>query len=59
MAVILGNLPMMDRNLGAAAGYITLPPDELEKSKTNGFIINGAGKILSEGVTPMLISRKF
>ena len=32
-----GNLPMMDRNLGAAAGYITLPPDELEKSKTNGF----------------------
>ncbi|MBC5644636.1 DUF4906 domain-containing protein [Parabacteroides sp. BX2] len=33
----IGNLPMMDRNLGAAAGYITLPPDELEKSKTNGF----------------------
>lgn len=30
-------LPMMDRNLGAAAGYIDFPPNELEKSKTNGF----------------------
>ena len=30
-------LPMMDRNLGAMAGYIDFPPDELEKSKTNGF----------------------
>ena len=31
------NFPMMDRNLGASAGYIELPPDDLEKSKTNGF----------------------
>ncbi|MCD8270441.1 MAG: DUF4906 domain-containing protein [Parabacteroides sp.] len=31
------NLPMMDRNLGAMAGYIDFPPDDLEKSKTNGF----------------------
>ena len=30
-------LPMMDRNLGAIAGYIDFPPNELEKSKTNGF----------------------
>ena len=30
-------LPMMDRNMGAVAGYIDFPPNELEKSKTNGF----------------------
>ena len=30
-------LPMMDRNLGAMAGYITVPESELERSKTNGF----------------------
>lgn len=29
--------PMMDRNLGAKAGYTDVPPSELEKSKTNGF----------------------
>lgn len=31
------NLPMMDRNLGAIAGYTDFPPNELEKTKTNGF----------------------
>ena len=30
-------LPMMDRNLGAMTGYITVPPTPLEMSKTNGF----------------------
>ena len=30
-------LPMMDRNLGAMAGYTTVPPDPLEISKTNGY----------------------
>lgn len=30
-------LPMMDRNLGAMAGYITVPPTPIEKSKTNGY----------------------
>lgn len=30
-------LPMMDRNLGAMAGYTTIPPNPLEMSKTNGF----------------------
>ena len=29
--------PMMDRNLGAKAGYTDVPPSEIEKSKTNGF----------------------
>ncbi|MCD8270439.1 MAG: DUF4906 domain-containing protein [Parabacteroides sp.] len=31
-------LPMMDRNLGAQAGYNTVPPSALEKAKTNGFL---------------------
>ncbi|WP_455640310.1 DUF4906 domain-containing protein [Parabacteroides sp.] len=31
-------LPMMDRNLGAQAGYTTVPPSALEKAKTNGFL---------------------
>ena len=30
-------LPMMDRNLGAVAGYTTIPSSPLEISKTNGF----------------------
>ena len=30
-------LPMMDRNLGAMAGYTEVPPNPLEKSKTHGF----------------------
>ena len=30
-------LPMMDRNLGAMAGYTDAPPNPLEKSKTHGF----------------------
>ena len=30
-------LPMMDRNLGAMAGYTTVPPNPLEISKTNGY----------------------
>lgn len=30
-------LPMMDRNLGAMAGYVIVPPDETEKFKTHGF----------------------
>lgn len=30
-------LPMMDRNLGAMAGYVTVPTTQIEKSKTNGF----------------------
>ena len=30
-------LPMMDRNLGAVAGYTTIPSNPLEISKTNGF----------------------
>ena len=30
-------LPMMDRNLGAMAGYTETPPSALEKSKTHGF----------------------
>ena len=29
--------PMMDRNLGAMAGYTIAPSDKLERSKTNGF----------------------
>lgn len=29
--------PMMDRNLGAKAGYTDIPDGNLEKSKTNGF----------------------
>ncbi|MDB9151831.1 fimbrillin family protein [Parabacteroides distasonis] len=29
--------PMMDRNLGAMAGYTVVPPTLLERSKTNGF----------------------
>ena len=29
--------PMMDRNLGAVAGYDTVPSTPIEKSKTNGF----------------------
>ena len=29
--------PMMDRNLGAMAGYVSVPESELERSKTNGF----------------------
>lgn len=29
--------PIMDRNLGAMAGYTSVPPSELEKSKTHGF----------------------
>ena len=33
-----GQLPMMDRNLGAMAGYINeVPATPLDKSKTNGF----------------------
>lgn len=31
-------LPMMDRNLGAIAGYTTVPATELERSKANGFL---------------------
>ncbi|MEY8612443.1 DUF4906 domain-containing protein [Parabacteroides segnis] len=30
-------LPMMDRNLGAMTGYTTVPPNQLEISKTNGY----------------------
>ena len=30
-------LPMMDRNLGAMAGYTEVPTTELERSKANGF----------------------
>ena len=30
-------LPMMDRNLGAMAGYIVPPSSALERAKTNGF----------------------
>ena len=30
-------LPMMDRNLGAIAGYTDVPKTELERSKANGF----------------------
>ena len=33
----INSRPMMDRNLGAVAGYTNLPPNDLEKSKTNGF----------------------
>ena len=29
--------PMMDRNLGAMAGYIDIPKDEVDRSKANGF----------------------
>ena len=29
--------PIMDRNLGAITGYMTIPPNPLEMSKTNGF----------------------
>ena len=32
-----GQLPMMDRNLGAIAGYTDVPPSALEMSKTHGF----------------------
>ncbi len=33
-----GQLPMMDRNLGAMAGYVNeIPASPLDKSKTNGF----------------------
>lgn len=31
-------LPMMDRNLGAVAGYDTVPNKELERSKANGLM---------------------
>ena len=31
-------LPMMDRNLGAVAGYAKVPETELERSKANGFM---------------------
>ncbi|MGH6551362.1 DUF4906 domain-containing protein [Bacteroides hominis] len=30
-------LPMMDRNLGAMAGYAGVPPSDVEKFKTHGF----------------------
>ncbi len=30
-------LPMMDRNLGAMAGYTGVPPSDVEKFKTHGF----------------------
>ena len=29
--------PMMDRNLGAMAGYTGVPPSDVEKFKTHGF----------------------
>lgn len=32
-----GQYPLMDRNLGAMAGYVNVPENELQKSKTNGF----------------------
>ncbi|WFE83766.1 DUF4906 domain-containing protein [Parabacteroides chongii] len=31
-------LPMMDRNLGAVAGYLTVPQLEQDRSKANGFM---------------------
>lgn len=31
-------LPMMDRNLGAMAGYSTVPEREIDRSKANGFM---------------------
>lgn len=32
-----GQLPMMDRSLGAMTGYITFPPDQTERFRTHGF----------------------
>ena len=37
-------LPMMDRNLGAVAGYDTVPNKELERSKANGLMYQWAGR---------------
>jgi len=31
-------LPMMDRNLGAVAGYVNVPKEELDRSKANGLM---------------------
>lgn len=33
-----GQYPIMDRNLGAVAGYTVVPKDELDRSKANGFM---------------------
>lgn len=32
-----GQLPMMDRNLGAMTGYVAFPPDQTERFRTHGF----------------------
>ena len=32
-----GQLPMMDRNLGAMTGYVKFPPDQTERFRTHGF----------------------
>lgn len=47
--------PMMDRNLGALAGYVAVPTgndSELEKSKANGLHYQWGGKTRSRGVLP-------
>ena len=35
---LTSQLPMMDRNLGAVAGYNNIPESELDRSKANGFL---------------------
>ena len=37
-------LPMMDRNLGAVAGFVTLPTDPVDMSKASGFHYQGGRK---------------
>ena len=34
----VSKFPMMDRNLGAIAGYVTVPKSELDRSKANGLM---------------------